>query len=96
MGSKQYFEEVASQWEEMRAAFFSDAVREKAISLARVEPGKVALQEIHEEVKRRLAGRFEGSISSCRRWENSGTSELMPSRHPSTSPPSLTSPGCRC
>lgn len=42
MSSKQYFDEVASQWEEMRAAFFSEAVREKAISLARVEPGMVA------------------------------------------------------
>ena len=42
MSSKQYFDEVASQWEEMRSGFFSEAVREKAISLARVESGKVA------------------------------------------------------
>jgi ubiquinone/menaquinone biosynthesis C-methylase UbiE len=42
MSSKQYFEEVASQWDEMRAGFFSEAVRDKAMSVAKVESGKLA------------------------------------------------------
>ncbi len=42
MSSKQYFDEVASQWDEMRTGFFSEAVREKAISLAQLESGKLA------------------------------------------------------
>jgi len=40
--SRRYFDEVALQWDEMRQAFFSEAVREKAISLAGVEPGRLA------------------------------------------------------
>lgn len=49
--------------------------------------GEVALQEIHDEVKRRLAGRFEGSIS----WyfttvkldlEARGIIERVPGRRP--------------
>ena len=40
--SKGYFDEVAGQWDEMRQSFFSDAVREKALSVADVEPGKRA------------------------------------------------------
>ena len=42
MSSKQYFNEVAHRWEEMREAFFSEAVREKAISVAGVQPGQLA------------------------------------------------------
>jgi ubiquinone/menaquinone biosynthesis C-methylase UbiE len=42
MSSKEYFDEVAEQWDNMQGAFFSEAVREKAISLAAVEPGKLA------------------------------------------------------
>jgi len=42
MSSKQYFDEVARRWEEMREAFFSEAVREKAISVADVRPGRPA------------------------------------------------------
>jgi ubiquinone/menaquinone biosynthesis C-methylase UbiE len=42
VGSKDYFDEVAAQWDGMREAFFSDAVRDKAISVADVQPGKVA------------------------------------------------------
>ncbi len=42
MSSKQYFDEVASQWDKMRETFFSDAVRNKAMSVAQVESGKLA------------------------------------------------------
>ncbi len=42
MSSKQYFDEVASQWDVMRQSFFSEAVREKAISAAKAKAGKAA------------------------------------------------------
>ncbi len=42
MGSKDYFEKVATQWDQMRESFFSEAVREKALSMADVQEGKVA------------------------------------------------------
>lgn len=42
MGSKAYFAEVANQWDTMSQGFFSDAVRQKAYSLAAVEEGKLA------------------------------------------------------
>jgi ubiquinone/menaquinone biosynthesis C-methylase UbiE len=42
MGSKKYFDKVAHQWDEMRKGFFSEAVREKAFSVAGVESGKIA------------------------------------------------------
>lgn len=42
MKGKQYFDGVAAQWDKMRSAFFSQGVREKAISIANVQPGKVA------------------------------------------------------
>jgi len=42
MSSKQFFDEVASQWDVMRQHFFSEAVREKAISAAKVKAGEVA------------------------------------------------------
>lgn len=38
---KGYFDEVAPQWDKMRQVFFSEAVREKAISLIRAQPGKI-------------------------------------------------------
>jgi len=41
MGSKQYFDKVADQWDTMRKAFFSETVREKAMSAAGVLPGKL-------------------------------------------------------
>jgi SAM-dependent methyltransferase len=34
MTSKEYFNQVAHQWDEMRASFFSESVREKAYSMA--------------------------------------------------------------
>jgi len=42
MGSKRYFDKVADQWDTMRKAFFSESVREKAMSTAKVLPGRVA------------------------------------------------------
>ncbi len=42
MGSKEYFEKVADQWDDMRSGFFSEAVREKAFNVAGVEKGKIA------------------------------------------------------
>jgi len=42
MSSKEYFDEVAQQWDNMREVFFSEAVREKAMSVAAVQPGRLA------------------------------------------------------
>ena len=42
MDSKQYFDEVASQWDKMRKSFFSESVREKAFAVADVRPGRLA------------------------------------------------------
>jgi ubiquinone/menaquinone biosynthesis C-methylase UbiE len=42
MESKEYFKDVASQWDTMRKGFFSDDIREKACSVADVRKGKVA------------------------------------------------------
>lgn len=42
MGSKQYFDKVAEQWDEMRESFFSENVREKAFTVATVQQGKLA------------------------------------------------------
>lgn len=42
MESKQFFDEVAEEWDEMRPNFYSDRVREKAFALAEVEDGKIA------------------------------------------------------
>jgi ubiquinone/menaquinone biosynthesis C-methylase UbiE len=40
--SKNYFDQVAGQWDSMREKFFSEAVRDKAMAVAAVKPGKVA------------------------------------------------------
>ena len=42
MTSKQYFDDVAQQWDEMRQGFFSEAVREKAYAVAGVQAGQTA------------------------------------------------------
>jgi ubiquinone/menaquinone biosynthesis C-methylase UbiE len=42
MGSKRYFDKVANEWDTMRKAFFSEIVREKAMAIAEVLPGKLA------------------------------------------------------
>ena len=42
MSSKDYFNQVASQWDEMRTAFFSEAVRERAYAVAGVMSGQIA------------------------------------------------------
>ena len=42
MSSKDYFDRVAQDWDEMRESFFSDEVREEALSAAAVQKGKIA------------------------------------------------------
>jgi len=42
MSSKDYFDQVAGQWDTMRTAFFSEAVRDKAYAAAGVGPGQLA------------------------------------------------------
>ena len=42
MSSKKYFDRVAQDWDEMRESFFSDEVREEALSAAAVQKGKIA------------------------------------------------------
>lgn len=42
MSNKEYFDEVAKQWDKMREGFFPEAVREKALAIAGVQPGKLA------------------------------------------------------
>lgn len=42
MSSKQYFDEVADQWDSMRETFFSANIREKAMDAANIQPGKLA------------------------------------------------------
>jgi AbrB family looped-hinge helix DNA binding protein len=41
-GSKNYFEDVADKWDDMRSVFFPDNVKEKAIEAANVQPGNLA------------------------------------------------------
>jgi predicted RNA methylase len=42
MNSHRYFEQVAQEWDDMRAGFFSDAVRAAALDALEVETGRVA------------------------------------------------------
>ena len=42
MSSKQFFDEVAGEWDEMREHFFSERVREKAFAVADVQPERTA------------------------------------------------------
>jgi ubiquinone/menaquinone biosynthesis C-methylase UbiE len=42
MDSKEYFDQVAGQWDKLREGFFSEAVWEKALAVAGVQPGKLA------------------------------------------------------
>lgn len=42
MSSKQFFDEVAGEWDSMRANFYSEGVREKAFDRAGVRAGQVA------------------------------------------------------
>jgi ubiquinone/menaquinone biosynthesis C-methylase UbiE len=39
--TRQYFDQVADQWDEMRKQFFGEGVRRAAIDAARIEPGMV-------------------------------------------------------
>ncbi len=42
MNSKAYFDQVAHQWDKMRGSFFSEAVRDKALSIGGVQVGQSA------------------------------------------------------
>ncbi|MFQ6124793.1 MAG: class I SAM-dependent methyltransferase [Candidatus Heimdallarchaeota archaeon] len=42
MNSKQYFDDVANNWDKMREGFFSKTVRDKAFSIAGVQKDKLA------------------------------------------------------
>jgi ubiquinone/menaquinone biosynthesis C-methylase UbiE len=42
MDTKNYFDQVAREWDKMRESFFSEAVREKAFSIAGLQLGKMA------------------------------------------------------
>ncbi len=42
MVSKQYFDNAASQWDNMRKGFSSENVRDKALTVAGVQKGKIA------------------------------------------------------
>ena len=42
MDSKRYFDSVSPEWDEMRKQAFSEMVRDRAISAARVQPGRIA------------------------------------------------------
>ncbi|MFQ5864961.1 MAG: class I SAM-dependent methyltransferase [bacterium] len=42
MSSKNYFDQIAPQWDKTRESFFSELVREKALSVAGVQEGKIA------------------------------------------------------
>ena len=43
MNSKEYFKQVANQWDQMRQSFFSDNVRDVALATANVQLGKIAV-----------------------------------------------------
>jgi len=42
MKSRNYFDEIAPQWDRLRESFFSRAVKDKALSVANVHPGRIA------------------------------------------------------
>jgi hypothetical protein len=42
MNSKDYFDQVAHDWDKMRESFFSASVREKSFFIAGLKPGKIA------------------------------------------------------
>jgi len=42
MGNQSYFDQVAPNWDSMRSSFFSEAVRERALAAAEVQPGGLA------------------------------------------------------
>jgi len=42
MSSRQYFDQVANQWDTMRSSFFSEAVRDRALAAAEVQAGLLA------------------------------------------------------
>ena len=43
MNNRPYFDEVAQDWDRMRASFFSEAIRDQALALADLRPGRKAV-----------------------------------------------------
>ena len=43
MHERGYFDEIAPRWDDMRRTYFSEMVRDRALSQARVHPGKLAV-----------------------------------------------------
>ena len=43
MHERGYFDEIAPRWDDMRRTYFSERVRDRALSQARVHPGKLAV-----------------------------------------------------
>jgi len=43
MHGKGYFDEIAPRWDDMQRTYFSGKVRDRALSKARVQPGKLAV-----------------------------------------------------
>ncbi|WP_242876006.1 class I SAM-dependent methyltransferase [Cellulosilyticum sp. I15G10I2] len=41
--SKNYFDQIASSWDQMRQGFFSEALRDKVFSLSNIQPGTLAV-----------------------------------------------------
>lgn len=41
--SIRYFGRVAAEWDNLRQSFFSESLREKAVGVAGVQPGKLAV-----------------------------------------------------
>ena len=42
MGSKDYFDQVADQWDSLQATFYSEKVRDRALATAAVRAGDIA------------------------------------------------------
>lgn len=43
MSDKEYFEQVAGKWDQLRQSFFSETLREKAILVASIRRGRLAV-----------------------------------------------------
>ena len=42
MGSKEYFDAISLEWDGMRSEYFSNNVRDKSYSIAKIQKGKIA------------------------------------------------------
>jgi ubiquinone/menaquinone biosynthesis C-methylase UbiE len=43
MKSKEYFDRISNEWDEIRQSFFSDSIREKTCEAAQVKEGLTAV-----------------------------------------------------